>query len=140
MSPVPDVGQVARQTSRNDEQSIDADGIAGSGKSRRKPFRCNCHAAQAIFVERPGRRFSRRPLLDLDERHRPAAASDEVDLAARHSGPSGDDAPAFEAKPPGRKSLSLPSPRFGLLSFQLDLGQRSNVVISPLAWRFWNVS
>ena len=82
LSPVPDVGQVARQTSRNDEQSINPHGIAGAGKTRGEAFGRHGDAAQSILVERPCRCLAGRSLLYLDERDRPAPTSDDVDFAA----------------------------------------------------------
>jgi hypothetical protein len=107
---------MARQASRNDEHGVDPHDIAGAGETRREPFGRYRNAAQPIFIERPGRRFSSRPLLHLDERDRPAAASDEVNLTAGHSHPSGQDAPAFEAKPPGGQSLCSAPSCFGSLA------------------------
>lgn len=79
---MPDVGEVAGQAARHQEQRINADRVAIAGESGCKPLGGNSDAAQTIFVECPCGGICRAALFDFDECQRPSAAGDQVDLAA----------------------------------------------------------
>jgi hypothetical protein len=119
LSPLPDVGEVVRQLSRDDEQRVDADVVAIARVARRKFLRGNSDASKAIFVERPCGCFSRPALLDLDEGNDAAATRDQVDFAARDTGTASENSPAFEPKPPSGDCLGPAASGFGLLSVQI---------------------
>jgi hypothetical protein len=116
---MPYVRQVARKASGNDEQGIDADVVAVPGIARRQHLRRYCHAAKPIRVERPDCRLGRAALLDLDEGQHPAAAGDEIDLAARDPRAAGKDAPSLQPKPPGGERFRFAAAFFGQLAVQL---------------------
>ena len=112
MSPLPDVGQVARQPARDDEQGVDPDIVAGAHVARRQPLGGDRDPAQPVAVEREGGGVDARTSLDLDERQDPAAAGDDIDLAARNPRPPGEDSPTAETKPPGGNGFRAPSTGF----------------------------
>jgi len=118
LSPVPDVGEVTRQSARDDEQCVDPDIVAFPGIARRQPFCGHRDTAKAIFIKRPCGRVLRGALLYLDECERPAAPGNQIDLSAGNAGAPANDAPAFEAQPPGGNGFSLAAPRFGDLAVQ----------------------
>ena len=105
MSPLPDVGQVARQPARDDEHGVDQVIVAGAHVARRQPLGGDRDPAQPVAVEREGGGVDARTSLDLDERQDPAAAGDDIDLAARNPRPPGEDSPTAETKPPGGNGL-----------------------------------
>ena len=86
-----------RQSPRDDEDRVDADVVAGAGVTRLKLARGDCDAAQPMFVERKRRSVGGGALFDLDEGQHLAAPRDQVDLAAAHLDPLGEDSPAVEA-------------------------------------------
>jgi hypothetical protein len=118
LSPVPDVWEVARQSSGDDEQRIDPDVIAFASVTRRKALGGNRDAAQPIFIEGPGSRLDAIPLLDLDEGQHPATADNQVDFTARNTCPAGEDSPAMQHEPPGGDHLRPAAARFGKLAVQ----------------------
>ena len=59
-------------------------------------------------------------LLDLDEGQHLAAPGDQVDFAAAHLDPLGENSPAVEAEPPGRDRLGAASTLFGVAAVQPD--------------------
>jgi len=67
MSPVPYIDEVAGQAARNQEQRVNADVVAVTGVAGRKPLGGDCDPAEAIFIERPGRRFLAAALFNLNE-------------------------------------------------------------------------
>lgn len=118
LSPVPYVDEVAGQAAGNQEQGIDADVVAVTRIARSQPLGGDGNAAQAIFVERPGRGCFAAALLDFDEGEDVPAASDEIDFAARDPSAARKDPPAVQAQPPGGDSLGPAPARFGLTAVQ----------------------
>ena len=125
MSPVPDVGHVARKPPRDEEDGVDPHVIAGAGVAQREALGGDRDAAQAIGVERPGGGFLGAALLDLDKGERTAAPRDEVDLATGNPRALGEDAPAVEAEPPGSDGFGAAAARFGGRAFQSPRPNRS---------------
>ena len=99
----------------DDEDGVDADVVAGAGVARGELLCGECDAAQAILVERHGRRVARGALLDLDEGYQPAAPGDQIDLAAAHFHSPGEDPPAVEAEPPGGDGLGAAAALLGAM-------------------------
>jgi hypothetical protein len=118
LSPMPDVGEMPGQASRDDEQGVDPNGVAWASKTRRQAFGRHRDATQSIFIERPRCRFVRATLLYFNESHRPATPCDQVDFAAGNACAAGKDAPTFETQPPGGNRLRPASPRFCKLAAQ----------------------
>ena len=118
LSPVPDVGEVTRQSARDDEDRVDPDVVAVAGVARRQPFGRDRDPAQAVSVEAPRRRLVARPLLHLDEGQRSAAPCDQVDLAAGNACAAVEDAPPVESQPPRRERLRAPALSLGPLTGQ----------------------
>ena len=96
MSPQPDVDEMLRQSAGDDEDRIDADVVAGAGVARLELAGGDRDPAQAMFVERVGCGVGGGALLDLDERQHLAAPRNQVDFAAAHFHPLGEDPPAVE--------------------------------------------
>lgn len=113
---MPDVGEVAGQAARHNEHGVDPDLVPVACIARREALCGDCDPAQAIFVERPCGRLRGAALFDFDEGEHPAAAGDEVDFAARHTGSTSENPPAVQPQPPGGNRLRLAPARFGLLS------------------------
>lgn len=101
MSPVPDVGQVARKSPWYDEHRVDPDGVADAGVAGRQPLRGDSHATQSIFVERPGGGIFRTALLDLDEGDGLGSPSDQIDFTAGNARAPSQNVPPLQAQPPG---------------------------------------
>jgi hypothetical protein len=110
---------VPRQAARDDEQRIDSDVVAIADVARRKAFGGDRDPAQAILVKCPRCRVLSAALLNLDEGQRPAAAGNQIDLAARNPGAAGENSPALETQPPGGERFRPPTTRFGLAAVQL---------------------
>ena len=100
MSPVPHIDEVARQPAGQEEYGVDANVIAVAGKAGRKALGGDRDPAQPILVEGHRRAFFAAACLDLDKGDGTAATRDQVDLAAWHAGPPGQDPPAVQAQPP----------------------------------------
>ena len=81
---------------RHDEDRINADVVTGAGVTRLELARGDRDPAQAMLVERERRGVSSSALLDLDKRQHPAAPRDQIDLAAAHFHPLGQNPPAVE--------------------------------------------
>jgi len=113
LSPVPDIGQVARQAPGQQENGVDADVVACPGVSRRQPLGGNRDPAQAVMVEGHGGAGLAGTGLDLDKGEGAAAAGDEVDLAAGHARPGGEDPPAMQPQPPGGEPLGAAAALLG---------------------------
>lgn len=109
---------MAGQAARDEEQCINANGVAIAGEAGRKPFRGDRNTAQPIFVERPGGSVLGAALLDLDEGQRSAAPGNQVDLAAANPRALGEDPPALQTEPPGRERFRPPPACFGDLPLQ----------------------
>jgi hypothetical protein len=118
LSPLPDVGQVARQPAGDDVQRVDADIVAGTGEARRELLGGGGDPAQSPRVQRKARGKVVGALLDLDKRDHAAAADDEVDLAATGADPTGKHAPAVQPEPPGGNGLRAPTATLGRLALQ----------------------
>ena len=114
---MPDVDKVARQGTRRNKDDVDANVIAGLGKSRDEDFCGGCNAAQAVIVNREIKLGDRTARLDFDKCDDARTARDYVDFARRGSDTHGKDAPAFQSKPCRRKAFGAPPARFGGLSF-----------------------
>lgn len=110
---MPDVGQVPGQAPGKKEDGIDADVVAGPRIAHRQPFGGDRDPAQAVCIEGQAQPFLGAARLDLDEGKRPAAAGDQVDLAARHARPLRQDSPPVQAQPPGRQPFGPPAALFG---------------------------
>ena len=110
---MPDVGEMAWQPARHQEDRIDADVIAFSCIAGRQPLGGNDDAAQAVFVQGQGCRFLRGSRLDLDKRDDPSASCNEIDFATRHPCAARQDPPAMQAQPPGGDSFRLATALFG---------------------------
>ncbi len=111
---------MARPPARDDEQGVDPDVIPGAHEARAKALGSDRDAAQAVGIEREcGRRFACTRLY-LDERERMAAARDDIDFAARHSGAAREDAPAVDAQIPAGEGLGAAAAPFGRLAAHLD--------------------
>ena len=114
MSPQPDVGEVEGQAARNDEDGVDANIVAGTGKARGERFRCGGNPAQAILIERHGGGIDGGALLDFDERDQFAAPRNEIDFAAAHFHPARQDPPSVEPQPPRGDGLGAAAALLGL--------------------------
>ena len=84
------------KASRDDEDCVDADVVAGALKTRRQTLRRHHDAAQAMLVERQCGAIVGGALLDLDEGDGAAAPGDQVDLAAWNAGALRENAPALK--------------------------------------------
>jgi hypothetical protein len=118
LSPLPDVGQVARQPAGDDVERVDSDIVAGTGEARRELLGGGSDPAQAPRIEREARGKVVGALLDLDEGDNPFALDDEVDLAAAGADTPGEHAPAVQAKPPGGDGLRPPPALFRSVAAQ----------------------
>ena len=114
---MPDVDKVAGQGTRRNQDDVDANVVAGLGKSRDENFGGGCDAAQAIFVNREIKLGYRAARLDLDKSHNASTARDKVDFARRGADALCKDTPALQSKPCRRKAFGAPPARFGGLSF-----------------------
>ena len=119
MSPVPDVGHVARKPPRDEEDGVDPHVIARAGVAQREALGGDRDAAQAIGVERLGGGFLGAALLDLDESERAPAPRDQIDLAAGNARALGEDRPAVKPQPPGGDGFGATTALFGPLALQL---------------------
>ena len=109
LSPVPHVGEMARQLAGQQEDGVDADVVAGAHEARRQPLGGDDDPAQPIVVEGDGGAFLGGARLDLDEGDDFAAAGNQVDFAARDARPLGEDPPAAKSQPPGRQPFRAPA-------------------------------
>ena len=116
LSPLPDVGEMARKAARNDEDGVDPKLVALAHVARREPLSGDDYSAQAVGVERESGGVLGRPRLDLDERQSPAATSDDVDLAAGNPGAAGDDPPAVQPEPKSGEGLGAAAAFFRRVS------------------------
>lgn len=116
MSPVPDIGEVARQLAGQEEDGVDANVVAGAHEARGEPLGGGDDPAQAIVVEGHGGAFLGGARLDLDEGDDVPAAGDQVDFAAGDAGPLGEDPPAMEPQPPGSEALGAAAALLGQLA------------------------
>lgn len=107
-----------RQSSRHNEQGIDADIITVASIAVGQSPSGNRDAPQPIFVQCPRGGVHRVALLDLDERQHTPAPSDQVYLAAGYTRPLGQNSPAMEPQPPGGDGLGLAAARLGKLAVQ----------------------
>jgi hypothetical protein len=112
---MPNVLDVARQPSGNDENGVDPGVVAVPHVARRQPFGGNSNAAQAVGVEGKFSCLGRGTRLDLDEGHDPAPARDKVDFAAWNPRPLREDPPAVKPQPQGRQTLRTSSAALSLL-------------------------
>jgi len=118
LSPQPDVGQMVGKATWDDEHRVDAHLVAVAKEARCQPLGGDRDAAQPIFVEGQARGVTARPLLDLDESDRPAAASDQVDLSAGNPRPPLQDSPSVQPQPPCGDGLGPPAAPLGKLAAQ----------------------
>ena len=118
LSPLPHIGEVTGEATRDDEQRVDTNIVAIPDISRSQPFGGYRHPAKAELIECPCRRRVTAALFYFHERNGPAAASDQVDFAAVYPHALCQDSPAVEPQPPGSKRLRPPTPCFGQLSLQ----------------------
>jgi hypothetical protein len=107
---------MARQFAGQEEDGVDADIVAGAHESRRQPLGGDGDTAQPVLVERYCGAFLAAARLDLDEGEDPPAAGDEVDFAAGHPRPSGENPPAVQPQPPGGQALGLAAALLGQLA------------------------
>jgi hypothetical protein len=110
---MPDIGEMAGQSARNEEDGIDADVVAIASVAGCQALGGDDDAAKPIFVERQSGAFLRGARLDFDEGEDAAPARDQVDFAARDPGALGEDAPAMQPKPPGGDGLRLAAALLG---------------------------
>jgi len=104
---MPDIGEMARQAARHQEDGIDANVVTFSDIAGRQPLGGNDNASQAVLVQRKGRGFLCCPRLDLDKRDNPSASCNEIDFATRRLGAPRQDSPAMQAQPPGGDGFRL---------------------------------
>ena len=108
------------RASRNDEDRIDPQVIAGLHVPRREALRRNGHAAKSPGVERHGRSAFGRSRLYFDEGEDLASPCDDIDLAAGNTGAPGEDAPAVEAEPPAGDGLGPAAALFGCFAVHFE--------------------
>jgi hypothetical protein len=109
LSPVPDVGEMARKSAWHNEDGVDADIVVFAGVTRCQPLGGDNNPPQPIRVKRQRQPFLGTASLDLDESERPAPSGNQVDLAASDPGALGEDAPPAQPQPPGRKPFGAPA-------------------------------
>ena len=109
---------MARPAAWNDEQRVDADVVAGAGVALSELLGGGRDPTQAVTVEREVGGFAGGALLNLDEGDDPAAAGDEIDLAAVDPRAAGEDPPAVEAKPPGGERFGAAAATLGECAVQ----------------------
>ena len=114
LSPMPDIGEMARQPAGHEEDRIDADVVAFPGLARRQPRGRDRNAPQPVLVEGHRQPFLAGAGLDFDKGQSLSAAGDEVDLATGHARPLGKDPPTAQPQPPGRQPLRAPAAPLGL--------------------------
>jgi hypothetical protein len=99
----------------NYKQSVDPHIIAVAHVAGSKPFRGDGDPAQPVIIEREGRSSIVRACFDLDESDGPAAASDNIYLAAGYARAPREDPPAVEPQvPAGERFCSATAPFRGL--------------------------
>jgi hypothetical protein len=113
LSPVPDIGEMARQPAGQEEDRVQADVVPWPGITWRQPLSGHRNPAQAVLVERHGGALLRRTRLDLDEGEYAPTAGDEVNLAASHTRSRCEDAPTMQTQPPSRQALGAPAALLG---------------------------
>ena len=118
MSPLPDVGQMARKSARNDEDRIDPHVVSGLQIARREALRGGDHSTKPPCVERHCGGFRRRTRLYLDECDYSPPSGDDVDLAVRHTSAASEDAPAAQPQPPAGQRLGSAAAPFCSLPIQ----------------------
>lgn len=94
---MPDIGEVARQPAREEEDGVDADVVAFAGKTGRQPFGGDRNPPQPVLIECHGGAFLAAARLDLDEGKDAAAPRNQVNFASGHPRTLGQDSPAVEA-------------------------------------------
>ena len=109
-----------RQASRDDEDRIDANVVARPGVTRLELARGDRDAAQAMLIERKRRSVGGGALFDLDEGQHLAAPRDQINLAAAHFDPLGENSPAVEPQPPGGNRLGAATALLGVTAVQPD--------------------
>lgn len=120
LSPLPDVGFVTRQPSRNNEDRVDPKLVPGAHEAGGKPLGGDRHPAEPVRVERECGIEIGGPGLYLDEGERSSPASDDVDLAAGNPRAPGKDSPPLQTQPPGSNILCAPAAPFGSASVHPD--------------------
>ena len=108
------------RASRNDEDGIDPQVIAGLHVPRGQALRGNGHAAKSPGVERHGCRAFGRSRLHFDEGGDLAASGDNVDLAAGNASAPGEDAPVVEAESPAGDCLGSAAALFGCFAVHFE--------------------
>ena len=117
---MPDVWHVARKPSRDNEDGVDAQVVARPQETRGEPLGGDDHAPQSPGVQRHRSRLFRGASLHFDECQNLAAAGDDVDFSAWHSGAAGKDAPAVEAQPPAGQRLGSATTFLGSFAIQRE--------------------
>ena len=95
------------------QQHVDADIFAVAGIARGERLGGSRHAFQAALVDRQIAFCRSGAPFDLDERDRPPAPRDQIDLADRHPQPLADDPPAMKPQPPRGEELATVSAPLG---------------------------
>lgn len=115
---MPDIGEMAWQSSRCDEDGVDTDVLALAGIARRELFCRRRNPAQAIVVECHCGGFFAGTGLYFDKGDGASPLRYQINLPAARTDTPGEDSPAFEAQPPCGDAFRATPGLFGTLSVQ----------------------
>ena len=113
LSPVPDVGEMPRETARDEEDGVDPDNVAGACEPRGQALGGDRDPAQAILIERPGGGFLAVALLHLDECDGRTTPRNEANLPTRDPRADRKDPPAVQPQPPRRNRFGAAAALLG---------------------------
>ena len=120
MSPLPDIRQMAREPSGDDEQGVDPDIVTVAHIAWSEPLRGDSDPAQAVAVERPGRRFFRSAGFHFHKGEGSAAPGDDVDFTARNPRPPRQDSLAFQPQIPAGEGFGAAASLLRFLALHLE--------------------
>lgn len=113
LTPVPDIGQMARRTARRKEDHVDSHVVARFGEAVEQDSRRRRHSRKAPLVYGEVEIGAARASLHLDKGQHGAAPGDQVHLPRGRAHAAADDLPALEAQPPAGDAFRLPPALFG---------------------------